>query len=302
LRRTAPRRALLDTACRARLRIEKPFSGEETARWLENYAHCRPAAAPRHTPWTGRRALGGHAALFRRDDWQFNFSIHAVTINPRNSFTLDQQNVFSLRHDAAGAIIMDSQDKFRPQHYTFILDGPDDLGAFCGGRIGNLAKPPHVEAIYSNGLVGQVAVDAVDSRRVIVRAIEKSVARARESFRKRKVIAARGLHFNLPLYVRHGASSSVGGREYVLGRSRLTVPVAAGRPLSILGGKVVIRPRGAAVIHYPCKPFNPYASNHKAAVDDWFMRLDLPMKGRPRSAQVEIEVRACRPETHPCPS
>jgi hypothetical protein len=285
-------RALLHEACRARLRADKPFGGEEAARWLENFAHCRPGPVPRYRPWTGRRSLGNYAAFFRRNGWQWNFSVHTSVVNPRNPYRLDQQNVLSLRHADAGIVVADSQDKFRPEHYTFLLNGPDDLGVFCGGRIGSLAHPPYVEAIYSNGLIGKVSVDAVNRRRVIVRAVEKSIAAARKGSRKRKDGPADGLCFNLPLYVHRGATVCVGRRDYVLAGKRLAIPVPAGQRVAILNGKVGLMPRSAAVLRYPCKPFNPYARDNKSAPATWFARLELPMTGAPRAAEVEIRARS----------
>ncbi|GEM_PF-2674037 len=285
-------RALLRQSCRARLRIQEPFTGDDAARWLENYVHYRPGPLPRYAPWKGTRFLGNYAALFRQKGWQWNFSVHASVVNPRSPFQLDQQNFFSLRHDAAGLIVADSQDKSRPKHYTFLLNGPDDLGVFGGGRIGALARPPYVEAVYSNGLTGRVSVNAITPQRMIVRAVERTPTISSHGYQIGKYIPAAGLCFNLPLYVHQGATLRVGRRKFVLARKKLAIPVPAGGRVTLFGGKVLLKPRTPAILHYPCEPFNPYARDNKSKPDTWFLRMELPMKGKPRSAEIEIEVRA----------
>jgi len=289
-------RAMLRETLRARLRLRQPMTGEEAARWLENYAHCRPGPAPRLAEWKGREFLGNYAAFFREGRWQLNFCTNAKVVNPNSPFRLGSGNVMSLWHEAAGVVVMDSQDKFRPGHCTFSTGPREDLGVFLGGRIGSLSCPPYVEASYANGLAGRVEAELTADGPIRLRAVEKAPANSRAGYRQRELIPVPELYFNLPLHVRHGETIAVAGRQYVLGRRKLEIAVAAGQKLAVPGRGILVVPGTDAVLHYPCKPFNPYARDNSAPPGSWFLRLACPMTGEPRAAAVEISVAACEPD------
>jgi len=271
-------RALAAAMTRASLAGNHRPMGGQLARLLENYVYSKSGPAPRFRRWRGRRLLEDHTCLVRQAGWQYGLSVNPVVVNPQSPFRLDCETLCSVWHESVGLIVSGSQDKNRPRHATFYCES-GSRGLLHGGRIGNLAEPPYLEALYSTNATGR---------------IEVSIPRADTLLLSAGLIGGRGLgrsYFNLPLRVGIGEMVTVAGRDHLLTRHKLTVTVKPGAEVALMGGKVRIRSEAGGTLHFPCMPFNSYSASHRSRITQAFARLAVPLARGAGAGRSKIRIR-----------
>ena len=271
-------RAFLRGLVRARIRCDQPFSGEECARWMECFVHYHRGPVPRYSPWRGTRYLGSHACFIRDRGWQVNFNVNPVVVSPNQIFALDYQNVVSLWHQRTGLIVEGSQGKRRPQHGNFLFPGSKKPGIMYTGTIGTLCTPPYVEAMHSNHIDVRVEADVKSASTMTLTAIEVG---------RQKTDAAR---FNLPLCVGVGRMIHVGKRSYELSKNNLAVHVPRGGDVTLFDGRLTMRCDKGGQLYFPCRPWNRYSIDNKSGMEAAFLRFEMPMTGKPKSARVTFRI------------
>ncbi len=237
---------------------------ELSARMLESFVHWTAGRVGAYKPWTGSRWLGRFAHFTRDRSWQYNMAVNPVVVPPQSRFRLDYHCVYSIWHQAVGLIVPGSQDKDRPQHHSFVPVPGQSLGVLHGGRIGNLAKPPFVEACYASGFEGQVSFAVRSARR-----LELSV-------KNTGWFKVDQFCFNMPLRAGVGDTVTVDGRSYCLTRKKLELNVPGHTPVTILDGKVTVTSSTGGRLCFPCIPHNPY---RPPALKQAFLRLEIPVPG-----------------------
>ena len=271
-------RAFMRDAIEARLRNDRPFTGEELARMIENFVHCRRGPGPRHTRWKGTRYLGTRACFIRDKGWQVNFSVNAAIQNPNQPYMYDCRNVLELSHARTGLLINGAQDKFHPEHANFVFRGGTDPGVLYTGILATLGPTPYVEALYTNYFTGRIEVQIRDTSTVVLCASDAGPR------------PFPGGHLNLPLRIGINHTIRVGRREYMLTRKKLSIPVRPGGSFTFLDGKVTMRAAAGGTLFFPCRPFNPYSEDHQWGWDAAFARFQMPLRRSPRSARLTITV------------
>ena len=277
-------RAFVLEAARARLAHGEP-TGEECARWLEDYVHFqRGLIPPMYRQWTGWRTVkaagvAGRVAFLRKNGWQVNFCANP-NVRRQSCFALDNDNVFNLWHQTTGRIVSCSQDKHRPEHGSFHAPGKNKLGALVGGRIDDLALPPSLTAIYDRGFHGRIAVDLLNRYEARL-TIEQVVPRQ----------TGETVHFNLPLCAGLGEQLRVGKRCLPLTGKTLRLSVPAGTSIGLGNGKMGLRANAQGTLHFPCLPYNSYnMKDHRSELSEAFLRWDFPLQGT-RPIRIDIRVR-----------
>ena len=272
-------RALVRSAIASRLRNGQPFGGEELARLMENYVHCRPGPVPRRTRWKGTRYLGSRACFIRDKGWQVSFSVNPGIQNPNQPFMFDCRNVLELWHARTGLLINGSQDKFHPEHGSFVFRGGKDPGVLYTGILATLRPTPYVEALYTNYFTGRIEVQIRDRSTVVLSASDAGL------------MSFPGAHLNLPLRIGIGHTVRVGRRQYMLARKKLSIPVRPGGSFTFLDGRVRMRAEAGGTLLFPCRPFSPYRVDHQRGWDGAFARFQMPLRRSPRSARLTVTVR-----------
>jgi hypothetical protein len=224
----------------------------------------------------------GHALIRRQDGW-FTCVSGFVVPAVESRWGLDRQAFCSVWHDQAGLIVGGGNAKSQPAFSNFVFNGDDTSGYLPDrAQLRTASQRDTVELNYGSHLAS-LAVEVVDETRLKLQLQSADAARNEVGQLMFRLAPGDTLH-------------TAAGDEYQVDETPLAISAEqAGGSVSNANWRIHL-PAGSH-LQWPVAPFNPYAADGAAPIEEAVAVLTL-VPGT-NSGQVTIEILAPRESVQP---
>ena len=209
------------------------------------------------------REKKGLALVNKYGEWQYSLSAYCPKGDPANVYTLEAQSHVSAYNHRTGLIIGGGNSKHQPEFSNFTFKNGKDYRAKTGSLKGSKLR-----LNYDSGS-GEIEAQ-IAGKELVLRTSAKGEA------------SLTGLQLQALL----GGRIQINGRNFVLGRKSLKLPLEKKANRLVIKGKAKLLIPSGGVFVWPVKPHNPYTADNKTGPAGWVSFIYL--KSRENEVRVRI--------------
>jgi hypothetical protein len=245
-----------------------------SARLASAYEHYQPGSeAPIPEDDRPYRIHDPEHALIRRQDGWYACLSGVVTPPVDSRWGQDRQNYVSIWHERTGLIVGGGNSKNQPQWSTFSVGQDEDLAYLPGAAALHPGQDSDGVSLTYAGHTCRVEIRVASEDRLAV-----SLAGTAR--------AAVTAHLVFKLRLGEELQSST-GEQTTVGEERIEVEAGASGAWVAHHGWRVTLPAGSQLL-WPVLPFNPYAADDAAPIDEAAAILSVPLGEEPVSVVLEV--------------